>query len=132
MVEKCLKLGGAGLNEQRDAVVEELMQSPNLGRLLQVGAAFLGGLSTSWSRGGPPAAGPGRAWDRRGRWAGGWVDMAAQQTCTGGKEGETGGGRHEMGAAPPMHDHAASARAAAARISHLLTWPACPCFLLPI
>lgn len=37
MVEKCLKLGGAGLNEQRDSVVEELMQSPNLGRLLQVG-----------------------------------------------------------------------------------------------
>lgn len=37
VVEKCLKLGGAGLNEQRDSVVEELMQSPNLGRLLQVG-----------------------------------------------------------------------------------------------
>ena len=36
VVEKCLKLGGAGLNEQRDAVVEELMQSPNLSRLLQV------------------------------------------------------------------------------------------------
>ena len=43
MVEKCLKLGGAGLNEQRDAVVQELMTSPNLGRLLQV-------------RGGVPAA----------------------------------------------------------------------------
>ena len=34
-MEKCLKLGGAGLNEQRDAVVAELMTSPNLGRLLQ-------------------------------------------------------------------------------------------------
>lgn len=37
VVEKCLKLGGAGLNEQRDAVVVELMESPQLGRLLQVG-----------------------------------------------------------------------------------------------
>jgi hypothetical protein len=35
VVEKCLKLGGAGLNEQRDAVVQELLASPNLGRLLQ-------------------------------------------------------------------------------------------------
>ena len=36
VVEKCLKLGGAGLNEQRDAVVAELAASANLGRLLQV------------------------------------------------------------------------------------------------
>ena len=40
VVEKCLKLGGAGLNEQRDAVVAELMTSPNLARLLQVRACM--------------------------------------------------------------------------------------------
>lgn len=41
VVEKCLKLGGAGLDEQRNGVVRELMDSPNLGRLLQVGAILL-------------------------------------------------------------------------------------------
>ena len=35
VVEKCLKLGGAGLNEMREEVVDELMNSPQLGRLLQ-------------------------------------------------------------------------------------------------
>lgn len=38
MVERCLKLGGgetSSLLEERDAVVEELMNSPALGRLLQ-------------------------------------------------------------------------------------------------
>lgn len=48
VVEKCLKLGGAGLNEQRDAVVAELMNSQSLGRLLQVGVVC-GGVSGSGS-----------------------------------------------------------------------------------
>ncbi|WPT13244.1 Putative pumilio-like protein 7 [Picochlorum sp. SENEW3] len=35
VVEKCLKLGGSGLNKAREEVVKELLQSPNLGQLLQ-------------------------------------------------------------------------------------------------
>ena len=40
VVEKCLKLGGPGLAECRERVIRELMLSPQLPRLLQVGAAL--------------------------------------------------------------------------------------------
>ena len=92
VVEKCLKLGGAGLNEQRDAVVVELMESPQLGRLLQVGAG--------WGRGGalalapPPSAclpslcaGPRRA------------PAAGRLAWRGSQEGEEGDGRERGPAA---------------------------------
>ena len=36
VVEKCLKLGGAGLNECRERVIRELMASSQMGRMLQV------------------------------------------------------------------------------------------------
>jgi Pumilio-family RNA binding repeat len=39
VVEKCLKLGGPGLNECREAVIRELMASPQMGRMLQVRAS---------------------------------------------------------------------------------------------
>ena len=38
VVEKCLKLGGPGLAECRERVIRELMVSPLLPRLLQVGS----------------------------------------------------------------------------------------------
>lgn len=37
VVEKCLKLGGPGLAEHRERVIRELIASPQLPRLLQVG-----------------------------------------------------------------------------------------------
>ena len=40
VVEKCLKLGGPGLAECRERVIRELMLSPQLPRLLQVGPAL--------------------------------------------------------------------------------------------
>ena len=50
VVEKCLKLGGPGLAECRERVIRELMLSPQLPRLLQVGPALGVRLRESVSR----------------------------------------------------------------------------------